>query len=69
MNDKQIVDKCNAMATEFYGMWGYKNKDGFKYYEATHPQEVLVWEMAMVAFAFIEKTDVRDALNTIEDEG
>ena len=66
--DKKIVDACNLLAASLYALQGYNNKAGFKYYEATHPHEVLVWEMAVLAYDFIEGTPVQDALDGLEDE-
>lgn len=65
--NKQIVQECNDLADKFAGMHGHVSRPEFKYYEATHPQEVLFWEMAVAAYDHIEGTPVEDALQDMED--
>jgi hypothetical protein len=60
--DQQIVDACNALARTLYRHMGYVVRDGYKFYEATHPQEVTAWEMAVSAYSHIENTDIENAL-------
>ena len=61
--EQQVVDACNALARQFYKMHGNEVKDDFKFYKATHPQEVGMWHMAVLAYDHIEGTDVMDALS------
>jgi hypothetical protein len=66
---REIVDDANALARVFYGMLGYQVEPGYRFDQATHPQEQSMWNMAVVAYENIEGTDVEDALNDIlEDE-
>jgi hypothetical protein len=66
--EKEIVADANALARIFYSLLGYQVEPGYRFDEATHPQEVAMWTMAVVAYENIEGTDVEDALNQIEDE-
>lgn len=50
-------------------MSGNRVKGGFKFYESTHPQELLMWRIACEAYEFIDGTDVGDALDQLRDEG
>lgn len=65
--NKQIVQDCNTLANTFARMHGHISRPEFKYYEATHPQEVLFWGMAVAAYDHIECTDVEGALEDQED--
>ena len=42
--------KVNDLAGEFYSMHGYRNAEGFQYFDSTHPQEKLMYSMALKAF-------------------
>lgn len=66
--EEEIVDRANELARKFYAGMGYAVPDNFKFYESSHPQEWLCWDMAVVAFAMIEGTDVKQALEHVEDE-
>lgn len=65
---QEIVDDANALARIFYGLLGYQVEAGYRFDQATHPQETAMWSMAVIAYENIEGTDVEDALNQIEDE-
>lgn len=60
--DQQIVDECNELARLFYKMHGYEVEDGYRFYEAHHPQEIGMWNMAVAAYEHIEGTKVEQAL-------
>ena len=62
MTDKQIITHTNDLAREFYEMQGCVVKPGYKFYLATHPQEVLCWNLAAKAMEYISNTDVENAL-------
>jgi hypothetical protein len=64
---QQIVDDCNALARQFYASMGYVVPDGYKFYEAHHPQERGMWAQAVMAYDHIEGTDVESALSELED--
>ena len=64
---QQIVDDCNALARSFYEMHGNEVDDDFKFYEAHHPQEVSMWNLAVHAYDHIEGTDVEDCLVEVMD--
>lgn len=66
--EKDIVADANALARVFYGILGYQVQPGYRFDEATHPQEQAMWKMAVIAYENIEGTDVEDALNQLEDE-
>jgi hypothetical protein len=57
-----IVHEGNTLARLFYGSMGYVVPDDYKFYEATHPQEVGCWNQAVIAYDHIEGTDLDDCL-------
>lgn len=65
--DEQIVADANALARVFYGILGYQVQPGYRFDNATHPQEQAMWKMAVIAYENIEGTDAEDALANIED--
>lgn len=66
--EKQIVDDANELARGFYKLMGYEVKEGFRFDLSCHPQERTCWNMAVLAYDFIQGTDVEGALATCEDE-
>ena len=64
--DQQILAECNELADMFYQMQGYISRPRFKFYEATHPAEVLCWDFACYAYDHIEGTDVQDIVDNLE---
>lgn len=64
--DRQVVDECNELAAILYRHMGYVVRPEYKMYEATHPQEVLAWDMAVAAYLPIAATDVENALAECE---
>lgn len=70
MNDKtyaHIVNDCNALAHSFYKTHGNKRPDEFKFYEATHPQERLMWRLSVLAYEHIIGADVDDAVEQLAE--
>ena len=57
-----IVREGNSLARLFYGSMGYVVPDDYKFYEATHPQEVGCWNQAVIAYEHIEGTDLEDCV-------
>lgn len=66
--EREIVDGCNRLAQKFYRLLGYVVPDDCKMYEATHPHEMSMWQMAVEAYEHIEDTDVENALSNILEE-
>ncbi|MGL5726565.1 MAG: hypothetical protein ACRCYD_01765 [Plesiomonas sp.] len=64
---REIVDDCNKLARKFYRMQGYVVGDDFKFYEATHPAEVMCWEMAKEAYSQIQGTEIDQVIDDLED--
>lgn len=67
MTDKEIVATTNSLAHNFYGIHGNQRPPAFKFYEATHPQEALMWRLACEAMIRLRCTDPADALSTLDD--
>ena len=63
--DQEIINEALDLAREFYRLMGYVQADGYKFYEATHPQEIMCWNMAIVAFDIIGATDLLDVLDSV----
>jgi hypothetical protein len=66
---EQIVFDANQLAAKFYLQFGCQASAGYKFYDATHPQEVTVWNMACVAYEHINEVDVRSVLEELEEDG
>ncbi len=66
-SEQEIVDRANELARKFYELRGYVVKKGYRFHLATHPHEVEAWNAAVVAFDFVEGTDVQNALYTLDD--
>lgn len=64
----QIVADANDLARIFYSLLGYQVEHGYRFDQATHPQESAMWAMAVIAYENIEGTDVEDALDEISEE-
>lgn len=67
MTDTELVSAALVLADKFYTMHGYISRPGYKYYNSSHPQERLMWDMACAAFDLISGTDIENALAEIED--
>jgi hypothetical protein len=63
---KEIVDACNELAKHFYSMHGYRVPEGYRFDQAGHPQERLMWDMAVAAYEHIEGTPVEDCLSDLD---
>ena len=64
--NKKIVKEANELARKFYLAHGYNVEKGYRFDQATHPQEQGMWNLAVMAYSFIEGTDVEEALVEIE---
>ena len=64
---RRIVEIANELASAFYKMMGHVVPSGYRFDDATHPQERLCWQMACEAYEFIDGTSPADALSEIED--
>lgn len=65
---KQIMQQTNELASKFYALRGNKERPGYRFDQATHPQEVKAWEAACIAQRMLTNTDPMDALSDMEDE-
>lgn len=63
---QKIVDRANELARIFYEAHGYEVPKGYRFDKAHHPQEAGMWNLAVMAFAFIDGTNVDDALSEVE---
>ena len=61
--NSEIVRDANNLARLFYQSMGCDVSIDYKFYEATHPQEKGCWNLAIIAYDFIEGTDVEDCLD------
>lgn len=53
--NEETEKKINALAKLFYAMIGNRVPDGYKFNEAGHPQEKLMWNQAVIAHVFINQ--------------
>lgn len=50
----------NELAWAMYKLNGYEAKEGYDFSKASHPQEVLMWEMANIAYDFVEQRVIEE---------
>lgn len=63
---KEIVRRCNDLARWFYAAHGCQVPKGYRFDLACHPPERSMWSLAVLAFDFIEGTDVKGALDQLD---
>lgn len=68
MTDAEIIARANDLARKFYAVQGYTVPEGHRFDQATHPQEMGVWEMACIAFEELCQTDVANAQANVDEE-
>jgi hypothetical protein len=61
----ELVMECNELAGEFYSIMGYKCRKGFRFDLSCHPQELMCWHMAALAYERLRDTDMNNALAEI----
>lgn len=66
--NKQIVADANELARLFYQAHGYDVPKGFDFAGSQHPQETGTFNLVMIAYEFIEGTDVQSVVDELEDE-
>jgi hypothetical protein len=66
-SDEQIVAAGLELARRIYKAMGYEVPEGYKFYDARHPQEQGMWNIAVIAFEELTGTDLQDALANIEE--
>jgi hypothetical protein len=59
---EEIINQTNDLAAAFYLLHGKKRPNGFRFWEATHPEERLMWELAVSAQEMLTDTNVDDCL-------
>ena len=65
-SNADVVKAGNALARMFYASMGYAVPPGYRFDQATHPQEVGCWNMACIAYDHIEGTDLQSAADEEE---
>ncbi len=68
MSEREILDSANELARLIYKSLGYEVPKGYRFDEATHPQEQGMWNIATIAFDHITGTDLENVLANLEDE-
>jgi len=66
--NEEVVQDCNELARRLYLIFGYTSPEGFVFRESSHPQEIMMWNMAVAAFEDVNGTCVESALAEIEEE-
>jgi len=64
--DKQIAKEGNELARKFYECMGYVVPEGYRFDQAGHPQEIAMWNMAVIAYEHINGTDLQSAVDNEE---
>jgi hypothetical protein len=57
-SDYELVRQTQELASEFYRMHGYNQPADYRWWASSHPQEVLMWEMACAAQLHLTDTDM-----------
>ena len=54
MKKLNVIEKMeiNHLANVFYKMQGYNVEEGYDFEKAHHPQEVMVWNQALLSYNF-----------------
>ena len=60
-SDRQLADAGNALARQFYAAMGYAVDEGYRFDNATHPQEALCWQLACIAYEKLAATELDSA--------
>lgn len=66
-SDKKIAKQTLALAAQFYRLMGYQTPPGFRFDQSEHPQELMVYEMAVLAQIELTETDPRDAVDALNE--
>lgn len=64
---QEIIDDCNALARLFYKAHGYQVDEGYRFDTATHPQEQGMWNLAVIAYDFIQGMEIDQVLMELEE--
>lgn len=65
---RELVEWANGLARRFYQAMGYVRPEGYRFDKATHPQEVLCWQLAVIACDEYDGTDLDECVSEMEDE-
>lgn len=68
MDAQQKLNDANELARMFYLSLGYQVDEGYRFDQATHPQERGMWNMAAIAYDHIEGTELDAVLDELEDD-
>jgi len=68
MDNREIVDACNALARKFYEAHGYEVEEVYRFDRAHHPQENGMWTLACIAFCELLDTDPADCLYALDED-
>jgi len=64
--DEEILDQTNELANKIYMRLGYQARNGYQFHNATHPQELMCWDMACEAQLLLTDTDLENVLSNME---
>jgi len=67
MTDDEVVDQAENLARQLYNITGNRVSENYKLRNATHPQEIMCWNMACLAFKELRNTDPEDAVANLEE--
>lgn len=59
----EVVAEGSELARKMYKAQGYEVREGYEFYNATHPQESGCWVPACIAYDHIEGTDLEECLH------
>jgi len=65
---QKIIDRANDLARKLYECDGYVAPDGWRFDKSTHPRELRMWRMAVIAFDHCESIDIDDVLSMLEED-
>jgi hypothetical protein len=65
---EKVVRVANSLARKFYRIQGYTVRQGYRFDQATHPQERGCWQMARIALLRLRRTDPDDAVLELDED-
>lgn len=68
LTDQQIVERGLELARAFYKAHGYEVEPGYRFDLASHPQERVMWNLAVIAMDHLSQTDLAEVLENWIDE-
>ncbi len=67
LTNEELLESANDLARLLYRLRGYDVPRNYRFDRATHPQEVAVWSIVVIAYEHIEGTDLEEVIAELEE--